>query len=57
MRTEFAIKSVLQQHWQGKKIRIENIAKQSTKAYENLNDDPVLNTLFQSFNVSPISEE
>lgn len=37
--------------------RIENIAKQTTKAYENLNDDPVLNTLSQSFNVSPISEE
>lgn len=37
--------------------RIENIAKQTTKAYENLNDDPVLDTLFQSFNVSPISEE
>lgn len=37
--------------------RIENISKQTTKAYENLNDDPVLDTLFQSFNVSPISEE
>lgn len=37
--------------------RIENIAQQTTKAYENLNDDPVLDTLFQSFNVSPISEE